>query len=195
MEESKKLADMVGMKLVDCHERYLGLSCFSGRSKWNFFTDITDKVWNKIKGWGEKLLSIGGKEVLIKVVVQAIPSYAMSIFRLPKSLSDEIQRLIARFCWRGNERNRKLHWCKWQRLCKPKLEGDLGFGDLETVNRALLAKQCWRIHNNPNSLAARVLKGCYFEYDNILDAPLSKKGSYVWNSLLWGRAILDMGMH
>ncbi|KAK2652350.1 hypothetical protein Ddye_012206 [Dipteronia dyeriana] len=109
MEESRKLADMVGMKLVDCHERYLDLPCFSNKSKRKLFADIADKVWNRIKGWGEKLLSIGGKEILIKAVVQAIPSYAMSIFRLPKSLFDEIQRLTARFWRGGNERNRKLH--------------------------------------------------------------------------------------
>ncbi|KAK2665870.1 hypothetical protein Ddye_004444 [Dipteronia dyeriana] len=127
MEESRKLVDMVGMKLVDCHERYLGLPRFLGRSKRNLFTDIVDKVWNRIKGWGEKLLSIGGKAILIKVVVQAVPFYAMSIFRLPKSLFDEIRRLMDRFWWGGNERNRKLHLCKWQQLCKPKLERGLGF--------------------------------------------------------------------
>ncbi|KAK2649869.1 hypothetical protein Ddye_017358 [Dipteronia dyeriana] len=97
--EGKRLADRMGMNLMDCHGKYLGLSCFSGRNKRKLFTDIVDRVWNIIKGWGEKLLSVGGKEVLIKAVIQAILSYTMSIFRLPKGLVDEIQRLIARFWW------------------------------------------------------------------------------------------------
>lgn len=38
-------------------------------------------------------------EVLIKVIAQAIPTYMMSIFRIPDGLIDEIQALIAKFWW------------------------------------------------------------------------------------------------
>ncbi|KAK2660121.1 hypothetical protein Ddye_006654 [Dipteronia dyeriana] len=59
---SNKLASIVGMNKVECHESYLGLPCFAGRNKRHLFTSIVDRVWKKIKGWGEKLLSIGRKE-------------------------------------------------------------------------------------------------------------------------------------
>ncbi|KAK2638391.1 hypothetical protein Ddye_026186 [Dipteronia dyeriana] len=191
--ERKKLVALIGVKLVDCHERYLELPCFSKRSKRKLFANIIDRVCSRIKGWGggEKLLSVGGKEILIKAVVQAIPSYAMSIFWLPKNLFDKIERLAARYWWGGNENSRKIHWCRWQQLCKPKSEGGLGFRDLETFNRSLLAKQCWQNFRNPNSLSTNVLKGCYFEKENFLEVANSKRGLYVWNSSIRGRAILD----
>ncbi|KAK2647696.1 hypothetical protein Ddye_015185 [Dipteronia dyeriana] len=93
----ERLASIVGIRIVECHERYLGLPCFTGRSNRKLFSDIVDRVWSRIKGWGGKLLSIGGKEILIKAVVQAVPTYAMSLFRLPKTLITEIHRLSARF--------------------------------------------------------------------------------------------------
>jgi hypothetical protein len=38
----------------------------------------------KTNGWKEKLLSVGGKKILFKSAVQAIPMYAMSVFKIPK---------------------------------------------------------------------------------------------------------------
>ncbi|KAK3222430.1 hypothetical protein Dsin_009455 [Dipteronia sinensis] len=99
--EGERKASLIGIKLVECHENYLGLPCFSSRKKRKLFASIVDRVWNRIKGWGEKLLLAGGKEILVKAVIQAIPMYAMSIFRLPKGLIAEIQRLCGRF------------WDKW----------------------------------------------------------------------------------
>ena len=52
-----------------------------------------------MKGWKEKLLSQAGKEVLIKVVVQAICTYSISFFKLPVSLCKDIEAMIRKFWW------------------------------------------------------------------------------------------------
>jgi hypothetical protein len=59
-----------------------------------------------LQGWKEKLLSKVGKEILIKVVAQAIPTYAMSCFDLTKTLCDDIGTMIGRFV--GLNRTRKI---------------------------------------------------------------------------------------
>ena len=51
-------------------------------------------MWKKLKGWKEKLLSQAGREVLIKAVIQAIPIYTMSCFKLPKGLVRELEGMI-----------------------------------------------------------------------------------------------------
>ena len=55
---------------------------------------IKDRVWAKLQGWKEQLLSQAGREVLLKVVVQAIPIFAMSCFKLPIMLCNDIEQLI-----------------------------------------------------------------------------------------------------
>ncbi|KAK3225712.1 hypothetical protein Dsin_005574 [Dipteronia sinensis] len=68
-------------------DKYLGLPTLVGRNKLLTFNEIKERVWKKVCSWKGDLFSFGGKEVLIKAVAQAIPTYTMSIFQLPKGIS------------------------------------------------------------------------------------------------------------
>ena len=70
-----------------------------GRKKRNTFNDIKEKLAKKLVGWKEKLLSKAGKEILIKVVAQAIPTCTMSCFKLPDTLYDELMSMMSNFWW------------------------------------------------------------------------------------------------
>ena len=83
--------------MIKHHEKYLGLPSLVGRNKKNTFNSIKDKLRNKLVGWKEKLLSKAGKEVLIKVVAQAIPTYTISVFKLPDSLCEDLTSMIRNF--------------------------------------------------------------------------------------------------
>lgn len=96
-----------------------------------------------LQGWEGKLLSQSGKEVLIKSVIQAIPTYAMGCIKLPIGLCNEIEVLIRRFWWGQRGDRYKIHWLKWKDMTKSKLDGGMGFCDLALYNDSLLAKQAW----------------------------------------------------
>ena len=61
-----------------------------GRSKVNTFKEIQEKISKRVMGWTKKFISNARHEVLIKAVAQANPTYSMSVFRLPKSICDQL---------------------------------------------------------------------------------------------------------
>ena len=108
-----------------------------------------------MQGWEEKLLSQARREVLITVVIQAIPTYTMCYFKLPIGLCDEIEKLICRFWGGQREYRRKIHWVKWEDMCEPKSKGGMGVKEISLFNDSLLAKKTWRpLHNQNDSLLA-----------------------------------------
>ena len=117
----------LGVKGMDKHSKYLGLPTIIGRSKKDIFLILKDRVSKKLQGWKEKFLSRPGKEVLLKAVIQAIPTYMMSIFRLLNSLISDIHSMMARFCWGSSGDNRCMHWHSWSNMCYPKVKGGMGF--------------------------------------------------------------------
>ncbi len=111
-----------------------------GSAKRRAFHEIKDRVWRRLQGWKEKLLSQAGREVLIKAVIQAIPTYAMSCFKFPTGLCVELSSMPARFWWGQRGSEWKVHWLSKQKLIKPKKEGGIEFRDLQLFNQALLTR-------------------------------------------------------
>ena len=87
----------LGVSEIKQYEKYLDLPSLVGGNKKASFSYIKESVWKKFQVWKEKLLSQAGREIVIKVVVQAMPTYTMSCFKLPLGLCTEIEGLIRKF--------------------------------------------------------------------------------------------------
>ncbi|KAA3485169.1 reverse transcriptase [Gossypium australe] len=183
-EESKvAVGRVMGVRSLSSPEKYLGLPNMVGRPKKEAFQNLSSR-----------LLSQGGKEVFIKSVLQAIPTYAMSYFLFPRVLCEKIESVLARFWWQKGPGRRGIHWCQWKFLCRSKDEGGLGFRMMAQFNISLLAKQGWRLLNFPNSLVARVFKGKYFPDSDFLLARLGNTCSYIWRSIWATKGTLEQGL-
>ena len=97
MAVKNDIKNFLGVPKIKEYEKYLGLPTVVGRNRSASLNFIKKRVWGKIQGWKEKMLSQAGKEVLLKAVVQAIPTFAMSCFRLLVGLCRDIEMIIRKF--------------------------------------------------------------------------------------------------
>lgn len=161
----------------DNYNKYLDLPIVVGKSKYNSFRGLKEKIWKRISSWKT------GKEILIKSVLQAIPIYTISVFRLPKLLLKDIESMIANFWWSHKKEGKGINWRSWSKLGSAKNMVGFGFRDLHCFNRALIAKQGWRIIKDPGSLVACIYKEKYFPTSQFFDAKLGYCPSQIWRSL------------
>ena len=96
-----EICSILGVPAHAPNEKYLGLPIMIGKSKTRTFNELKERVTKKLVGWKEKTLPNARREILIKVVAQAIPSYTMSCFKLPRLWCTDIQAHIGRFCGGG----------------------------------------------------------------------------------------------
>ena len=109
-ERRLMIKNTLGVEEIRSYEKYLGLPSLVGKNEKTSFNYIKERVWRKLQGWEEKLLSQVDREILIKAVVQAIPIYTMNCFKLPISLCNDLEGLIHKFWWGQRGDQRKIHW-------------------------------------------------------------------------------------
>ncbi|XP_052477251.1 uncharacterized protein LOC128032614 [Gossypium raimondii] len=136
----KDIVNLLGVRLASNPEKYLGLPMMVGRRKKWAFANFVDRFRKWVEGWSMRYLSMGGKEVFIKSVLQATSIYAMQCFLLPKSLCRTLEGIMNRFWWMNNKTLKGIHWSSWDVLYKPKSFGGLGFKNLFLFNKALFSE-------------------------------------------------------
>lgn len=86
---------------------YLSLASSIGKNKSTLFVFIVKRVKNRVQGWKSKLLNQDGKEIFIKPIITAIPTYAMTCFLTPKICCNRINANQRKFLWGSDETKKK----------------------------------------------------------------------------------------
>lgn len=86
----------------------------------------------------------------------------MSCFLILKKICNNIDKKQRGFWWGPKENEKKINWVKWDTLRKNKNDGGLGFRDQHSYNKALLAKQAWKMIKNSDNLWVKFVKKLYF---------------------------------
>lgn len=156
---SRGMANALKVQLAKNPGKYLGIPLQWGRISEKTYSEMTEKMINKLQGWKTKNLNIAGRTTLLKSVLDPISNHMMSMFKLTKGLISRLNRYKKNFL-RGGDKDRKgLHKIKWSRVCTPMEYGGLRIRDLELNNLSLLARMAWIVFDRPKYRSLDAFKG------------------------------------
>lgn len=146
---AKDLAAGVGCLHTKCPFTYLGFPLGKNMNRCSAWKPILEIIQNKLASWKASLLSRAGRLTLIKSVLNSLPVYYMSMFKLPKVVVNKIVKLQRRFFW-GESSNGKMGppAINWASIELPKNLGGLGVGNILIKNLILLFKWWWRFSDS-----------------------------------------------
>ncbi|XP_016185651.1 uncharacterized protein LOC107627320 [Arachis ipaensis] len=132
-------------QLLGCQEaalpvRYLGINLGANPRLVKTWKPVLDKVEEKLSLWKAKVLSKAGKLVLIKSVINSLPIYYLSLYKMPNMVARRIIALQRKFFWGKDDGRPGMALVKWEIVQAPKKLGGLGVGDAVVRNTALLFK-------------------------------------------------------
>nr|XP_025636528.1 uncharacterized protein LOC112730680 [Arachis hypogaea] len=151
--------------LLDCKEaslpvRYLGISLGANPRLVKTWKPVVDKVEEKLSLWKAKTLNKVGKLVLIKSVLNSLPIYYLSLYKMPKAVAEKLISLQRRFLWSKEDGRHGMPLVKWDLVMASKKKGGLGVGNVVARNAALLFKWWWRFSKEDYHLWKKVVCSC-----------------------------------
>jgi hypothetical protein len=159
------LAAFLGCRVAGLPMKYLGLplgAAYKAASIWN---EVIEKMERRLAGWKKLYLSKGGRVTLIKSTLSNLPTYYLSLFPVPVSVANRIEKIQRDFLWGGMGDEPKMHLVNWDQVCRPLRAGGLGIRNVLKFNKALLGKWLWRYATESEALWYKIIKEKYEEQE------------------------------
>ena len=106
--------------------------------------------------WSTRLLSTGGKLIMLKHVLNSMPMYLLQVLKPPKAVLVALGRIFNSFLWDKAQDAKRIHWTAWEKMCFPMEEGGLGVRLLADTLKAFSCKLWWRLRGR-EALSGRIL--------------------------------------
>ncbi|GJY62112.1 RNA-directed DNA polymerase, eukaryota [Tanacetum coccineum] len=173
-------AASIGCSVMNTPFKYLGVTVGDNMSRHSAWSDVMQKVRSRLSSWKAKTLSIGGRLTLLKAVLGAVPLYFMSIYKAPKGVLHELEKIRNKFFIGADSADRKISWVAWKHVLAGKKRGGLGVSSYFALNRALLLKWYWRFISKDGSLWYHSIQAIHGKSVDSHDL----KYASCWNSIL-----------
>jgi hypothetical protein len=124
--------------------KYLGIPLMERAYKLETWEGVINKLQERVKIWMYISINLARRLILTKMVLQAIPTYMVSVFPTPKGILQKIRTIQRDILWKGEETKKKWALVAWEKVCKAKCKGVLGLQDPQVTNESYGVKLWWR---------------------------------------------------
>nr|KYP33988.1 Putative ribonuclease H protein At1g65750 family [Cajanus cajan] len=158
---------------------YLGIPIGANPRRQQMWKEIMLKYNRKLALWRSKNLSLAARVCLINSVLSGLPLYLISLFKMPKQVVRQLEKIQRNFLWGSKDETRKISWVKWRTIFHPKEKGGLGIKNIESFNDALLGKWKWQLFHQEDSMWGRLLLSKYGGWQSLLKEA-GHQNSSIW---------------
>ena len=181
--EANQYAELFGCEVGEFPISYLGIPIHFRRLTIAQWKHVEERLQKRLSSWKGKLLSLGGRLVLINAVLTNMVLYMISFFQIRKGVLHRLDYFRSRFFWQGDNEKKRYRLAKWDAVCRPKDLGGLGIHDLEVKNRALLGKWLFKLLTE-EGVWQTLLKRKYVGSKAISQVSWKSGDSHFWAGLM-----------
>uniref|UniRef100_A0A8I6YB15 Reverse transcriptase domain-containing protein n=1 Tax=Hordeum vulgare subsp. vulgare TaxID=112509 RepID=A0A8I6YB15_HORVV len=150
---------------------------------------IEDRFEKKLSCWKGKLLSYGGRLVLVNSVLTSMPMFLLSFFEVLVGVRNRLDFYRSRFFWQSDEVKTKYRLARWDIICRPKEQGGLGIENLEVKNRCLLSKWLFRLSVKTEDMWVQILRNKYLQQKTLAQVTARPGDSLFWKGLMRSKTV------
>uniref|UniRef100_M1B343 Non-LTR retroelement reverse transcriptase n=1 Tax=Solanum tuberosum TaxID=4113 RepID=M1B343_SOLTU len=184
-EEAKlRILNSTGFSIGVLPIRYLGLPLSS--KKWNKVDcyQLVEKITKRITSGYSRQLSYAGRLQIVNVVLFSIYNFWGTVFILPQSVLQEVDKKYREFLWGSSEGHKKIALVAWDKVCVPKKYGGLNIKSCKLWNVAAVGKLLWQLANKKDVLWVKWVHEIYMkDTDNIWENIPPQDCSWYWKKL------------
>jgi hypothetical protein len=179
------ISKLLGIPRSSLPSNYLGIPLTGAPAKSISWDNLLLSISNRLANWTFRPLNIAARLVLLKSVLQTLPTYLFTALAAPKQIIRAVRNLQRNFLWQGLQPNKKWALVSWDKVCTPKSMGGLGLQDPGKLNQIMGAKIWWRWMKTPDALWAQIWKNKYapsMQTDQLIRHNVRIQGSNIWNT-------------
>ena len=156
---------------------YLGIPIHHRKLTKREWKSIEDRFEKKLGCWKGKLMSYGGRLILINSVLTSMPMFLLSFFEVPVGVQKIVDFYHSRFFWQSDDLKRKYRLMKRDIICRPKDQGGLSIENLEVKNKCLLSKWLYKLSSETGATWAQILRNKYLHSKTLSQVTVRPMGS------------------